>query len=137
MASNNGVFITDHLKHMIRKYAANPDAFFLNGDGNINLAHIDRLIGQFIDTNPKSNVRSGQARIRGTRRTVCDIIVDTWFQAEIPEGGVPKAYLLGQQYPDLPPEAIDAAYAFLMRNHDRIARECETSFGHALPKDLY
>ncbi len=135
MAGENGVFVTEHLKHMIRKYAADPTAFFSNG--HINKKHADKLIGDFIDANPKSKVRSGQARILGTRRTVCDIIVDTCFQADIPEGGVPKAYLLGKQYPDLPPEAIDAAYAFLMCNHDRVAKDCQASFGHALPKDLY
>ena len=129
MIENNGVFLTTRLRQMIRKYAKNPDLFFSNG--GVNNEYIDRLINQYIEILPER--RKGQACIKGTRAAVCDIITDTWHLANS------KNYLLRELYaPILTNETIDAAYAFLMRSHDKVAKDfCECNNSKALPKDLY
>lgn len=125
----NGLFITERLKEMIKRYAKNPDIFFRNG--NINEEYIDKLIKEHVEIVPGR--RSGKACVRGTRIAIIDIIADTWAL------GNPREYLLNKMYGGrVSAEAIDAAYAFLMRFHDKVAKDAPgLFFDGALPKDLY
>ncbi len=127
MTGNNGVFLTTRLRQMIKQYAKNPDLFFSNG--GVNNEYIDRLIANYIENHPTR--RSGKTCIKGTRATACEIVADTWSL------GNPKEFLLKEMYSIIPPEAIDAAYAFLMRFHDKVNKDYTDWCGHSLPKGLY
>ena len=76
--------------------------------------------------------KDGRACIRGTPVSVCEIIGDTMslrvpkdFKEEILYGGI------------IPREAVDAAYAFLIKNHDKVVKDFEEMYGGGFPQDLY
>lgn len=129
MVGENGYFVTEKVKEMIRKYADKPESFFKE-NGKVNEEYLDKMIEKWIDINP--NICFGRARIKDIRITVCDIITDTHGME------APKQYVLEKMYaPPFPKEGIDAAYAFLMKNLKKVEEDFQSCFGHIPPKDLY
>ncbi|HLF55144.1 MAG TPA: hypothetical protein VI612_05500 [Candidatus Nanoarchaeia archaeon] len=125
--ATNGLFVSDRLREMVRKYAANPNRFFSNG--HISETALDTVIASQIAVDPQ--FKDGRACIIGTPVMVCEIVGDT-LSLRKPVGF--ERYIYGGI---IPPEAIDAAYAFLMRNHDKVVRDFEDTYGSPVPQDLY
>ncbi len=128
MVGENGYFVSERLKEMIRKYADKPELFFTE-DGKVNNEYIDKIVAEHIDFAP--DTRGGRTCIKETRATVCEIIADTLAL------GNPKDFLLKHMYFIIPPEAIDAAFAFLMVQKEKVEEDYLSFFEYTLPKDLY
>jgi len=128
MEATNNLFVTNRIKEMIRRYAAKPERFFMNGQ--INNIGLDMLIEKYVTISP--GVRGGKACIKGTRIAVSDIIGDTWHFMN------PKNYILKKMYaPRIPNEAIDAAYAFFIRFPQKIMEDYTECYNKPFPKELY
>ncbi len=123
------LFVSNRLKEMIRKYAARPERFF--SDGQVDERELEDLVTKHISIDSK--FKDGRACIKGTSIMVCDIISYTW------SCGNPRDYILNDIYRGLLfEEALDAAFAFLMRMHNKTADDYNQSFKRlSLPQVLY
>jgi len=127
MVATQALFVTEHLKEMITRYAKNPAQISPNGIAT--KPYLEKLVAKHIEITP--DVRNGKACIRGTRIAVCDIVGDTWSL----ENNREQVFAT---YANMVPEdAVDAAYAFLMLNHDKVAEDFRECYGAPLPKELY
>lgn len=122
-----GIFWNERLKEMVSRYAANPSLIIPNG--HVNEEVLETLVSKHISIHPK--IRSGYACIKGTRIAVCDIICDS--QHLTAQKGFEKEWYGGT----ILPEAIDAAFAFFMRNFDKVAEDYNFCYGKPLPQELY
>jgi len=114
------------LQEMVKKYASAP-ALFLELEDDSSLV---RLVEEFVEV--REGVRCGKAVIKGTRIAVCDIIADTWSL------GNHKNFFKTFYVPLLDQKALDAAYAFLLLQPEKVKKDYEDCFSYlTFPKDLY
>lgn len=128
MVKAEDVVLTDRVQRMIRQYAARPELFF-SGE-QVDIDRLKSLVARWIEIDPLR--RGGKACIKGTRIAVCDIIADTHTLSNPPEFIRQQAYS-----PPLPEDEIDAAFAFLILNRDKVNEDYKKAFGYDLPEDLY
>ncbi len=120
------ISVSMKLQEMARKYAEVP-SLFLNEPDEFTLS---QLVEEFVEV--RDGVRCGKAVIKGTRIAVCDIIADTWSLAN------PKNFFVKFYVPPLDPRAVDAAYAFLLLQPEKLKKDYEECFSYlTFPKDLY
>ena len=120
--------IPPKIKQILTKYGTGPENFFVGDQPNE--VYLETLIAQHISTDPQ--IRFGKACIRGTRIAVIDVVGDTCHL------GASADCILQLQYRPvgITREQVAAAYAYLLKNPERVSQEFVRAYGD-IPPDLY